>query len=197
MATEHDQSESEPEGDPTLRPIHFFFPTITPEEAKTLDSETVAIADRRTRVMHLYRERKSMRAIAEELGLKLTTVHRDINAVMDGYHRMTAKNVKDHIAEMLSQLAHREYQIELAWAKSMGEVVETSATKRKTSNGDHDTTAIKKKHLTGNPNYSAQLLKCWEYRARLLGLLRKDDIDAANASAQTKLVAGMIPEDEV
>lgn len=176
MAAEH--AHSDDDGGKEIKPLHFFFPTITPEEGRTLDNETFLISERRVAVMRLYRERKSMRQIAEELKVSHNTVWHDIDAVMQGYKLMAAKDAKEHIAEMLSQLAHRECQIEQAWAKSLGEAVETSATKRKSALGDQDTTAVKKKNLLGNPMYTAQLLAIWDRRARLLGLLSKSDVAA-------------------
>lgn len=167
-----------------IKPLHFFFPTITPEEGRTLDNETVAISERRVMVMRLYRERKSMRQIAEELKVSLGTVWNDIDAVMQGYKLMAAKDAKEHIAELLSQLSHREQQIEQAWAKSLGELVETSDTKRKTAAGDHNVSVVKQKEKTGNPMYTAQLLECLKMRARLLGLLSKNDLAAEGRAVE-------------
>lgn len=195
MAVEHANPDEIGDGR-EVKPVHFFFPTITPEEGRTLDNETVIISERRTKAMRMYRERRTMREIAAELKVSLNTICRDINAVMEGYKLIAAQDAKDHIAELLSQLSHREHQIEQAWAKSLGELVETSDTKRKTAAGDHNVSVVKQKEKTGNPMYTAQLLECLKMRARLLGLLSKNDLAAEGRAVELQrsgenVLAGM------
>lgn len=175
-----DDSNDEPE----LKPVHFFFPYLTPEESKRFDHESVFLIERRTKVMRMVRERKSYREIKDALNISLGTVSNDVQAVMNGYMLIASKDAKEHIADMLAKLDHREQQIERAWDKSLGELIETSDTKRKTASGDHNVSVVKQKEKTGNPMYTAQLLECLKMRARLLGLLSKNDLAAEGRAVE-------------
>lgn len=175
-----DDSNDEPE----LKPVHFFFPYLTPEESKRFDHESVLLIERRQKVIRMVRERKSYREIKDTLNISLGTVSNDVQAVMNGYMLIAARDAKEHIAEMLARLDHREQQIERAWDKSLGELVETSDTRRKTAAGAQDVSVVKQKERTGNPMYSAQLLAIWDRRARLLGLLSKNDLAAEGRAVE-------------
>lgn len=63
-------------------------------------------------------------------------------------------------------------------------MIETSDTKRKTASGDHNVSVVKQKEKTGNPMYTAQLLECLKMRARLLGLLSKNDLAAEGRAVE-------------
>lgn len=178
--TPPDESNDEPE----VKPAHFFLPYLTLEESKRLDHESVLLMERRKKVIRMVCERKSYREIKDILGISLGTVSNDMEAVTNGYMLLAAKDVKQHIADMLVKLDHREQQIERAWDKSLGELVETSDTKRKTKEGVHDTAVVKQKERTGNPMYTAQLIAIWDRRARLLGLLSKNDVSAESRAVE-------------
>lgn len=187
MATEHGPDTGGPD------PIEFFFPEADP--GGTVDHETVLITERRVRVMRLYRQRQGMRAIAAAVGCSLGTVHADIHAVLDGYKRQAVRDAGWHLADMLERLNHIEGEIAADLERSRGEFVETSATRRPAAGGGtQDQHAVKKRSKYGDPRLLALLAGCWDRRARLLGLLKDQDRQAA---APVKLVAGVDPQDLV
>lgn len=168
-----------------------YFPEITPEEGKTLDAETFRIAERRLSVVRLYRRGLSMRAIAEQVKCSPGTVHADIHAVLEGVKRQADRTARDHLADMLQRLADREMQIETDLERSRGEQVETVGGRRVLVSGNVDTTSVKRRTKYGDPRLHALLLKCWELRAKLLGLLKNADADPGQVPV--KLVSGIDP----
>ena len=193
MGTDND-SQFENEGlDPEkldgVHPLSFFFPEVTEGEARILDRETLRIMQRRVRVIGLYRQRMTMMAIAEEVGCSYGTVHSDMHTVLEGYKRIAAHNVQDHLADQLQRLAAREADIEAEWEKSKGDRVETFAEQRSSGN----TAKLKKKQAYGDPRLAHILLQCWDRRCRLLGLLEAGDVRGRDGLPPVKLVAGLDP----
>ena len=185
MDVEH---PTDPDGaGPTLIPLSALFPEVTEEEGKYLDGETATIMERRARVMAMYRRGRTMRAIKDELGCSLGTVHHDIHTVLEGYKRLARRNADEHLADALQRLSSREADIEAEWEKSKGEKVETytgrrskgkSSGKDKSDGGDTDEARVRKTQRYGDPRLAALLMNCWDRRCRLLGLLKAEDMQA-------------------
>jgi hypothetical protein len=179
-----------------ITPLSLLFPEITEEESKLIDGETALIMERRSRVMNLYRLGKPMRTIAETLKSSLTTVHRDIHTVLDGYKRIAARSAKDHIADMLQRLAHREAQIEEDLERSRGEFQETSTSRRNVGNSTQDQAVVKKRSKYGDPKLHALLLGCWDRRCKLLALLMPSE-HGQGGLPPVKIIAGGIDPAEL
>lgn len=180
---------------PTLPPLSLFFPEVTDEEAKCLDGETVRIAERRARVMALYRRGLSMETIRKEVGCSIGTVHHDIHTVLEGYRRLAGRETAQLVADALQRLTARETDIEREWEKSKGELTETATSKRD-GRAPQASASVKKKQRYGDPRLSAQLLQCWDRRCRLLRLLNDDDLKG-DGLPPVKLVAGLDPAELV
>ena len=185
-----DDAESEPPVSPAD-----YFPEITPAEGRTLDAETFRIAERRLAVTRLYRRGLSMAAIAREVKCSPGTVHSDIHAVLDGVKRQAARTARDHLADALQRLTDRECELERDLERSRGELVETVGGRRVLQSGSVDSTSVKKKTRYGDPKLHALLVKCWESRCRLLGLLA--DAKDLPATVPVKLVSGIDPAELV
>jgi hypothetical protein len=179
----------DPEKLEALRPLSFFFPEVTSEEARTLDAETLRIMERRVRIMDLYRRRKPMKEIAAEVKCSLGTVHHDIHTVLAGYKRIAARTAQEHIADALQRLADREADIETEWEKSKVERVELFEDERASGS----TMKLKTKQGYGDPRLAALLLQCWDRRCKLLGMLTAADLGGKDGLPPVKLVAGMDP----
>lgn len=173
-------------------------PNLDEPEDGILDEERLIVAERRAKSARLYQQKKTMRTIAAELKVSLGTVHRDIQAVLQGWRRFARQQVADLIVMELARLAHREADIEIEWEKSKGDLTETATGRRTNQSGSFDTAAVKKRQRCGNPQLAQLLLKCWEMRCKLLGLLRPEDFAAkGNILPPTKFVAGIDPVDAV
>lgn len=171
------------------------FPEVTPEEARYLDHETLIVAERRLKVARLYRRGRSMKDIAAELKVNGTTITHDLQVILDGIRRQAARTMGEHIADALHRLAHREAELEDDLDRSRGELVEQSAGRRAAGGTSYDTTTVKKKQRYGDPRLHALLVKCWENRCRLLGLLKDQSQDPGKVPV--KLVSGINPEELV
>lgn len=191
-----DERPSDEEVGATMTPISLFFPTVDAGERR-LDAETLAIAERRTRVVELYSRRWSMRAIQQELKCSLGTVHADLHAVLENYKAAAIQAASHHISQALIALTHRETQLELDLERSRGEAVETTTGRRGKTGAEFGQATVRKK---GQQSFTAKLhgllLQVWDRRCRLLGLLKAEDFRTM-ATAPVKLVAGFDPVDVV
>jgi hypothetical protein len=176
----------------TITPLSFFFPTLTENEARTIDGESARIMERRARVMDLYRRGRSMDAIRKELGCSLGTVHADLHAVLDGYRKIAARSAQEHVASALDLLVHREAQVEADLDRSRGEFFETSTNRRTSTSGQIDQAVVKRKTKYGDPRLHALLQGYWDRRCKLLGLLKNDELKGREMPS-VKLVAGIDP----
>lgn len=183
-------------GDAGLTPLSFFFPDLTPGEARLIDGETARIMERRTRVMAAYRRGRSMDSIRRDLGCSIGTVHHDLHTVFEGYRRLAARTAQEHIADALQRLAAREADIETEWEKSKGESVETYTGKRDGRSPGNEA-RVRKKQRYGDPRLAALLIQCWDRRCKLLGLLRPDDLKGRGELPPVKYVAGLDPVEAV
>src|SRR5262245_10120261 len=178
------EQPTDPPPDPsaeTIRPLSFFFPEVTEEEARYLDGETATIMERRARIMAMYRRVRTVREVRDEVGCALGTVQRDIHIVLEGYKRLANRNADEHLADALQRLSAREADIEAEWEKSKWEKVETYTGRRskgKNSGTDTDEARVRKTQRYGDPRLAALLMQCWDRRCRLLGLLKAEDMTA-------------------
>lgn len=179
-----------------ITPLSVFFPEVTEEEARDLDGGTVAIMERRARVMALYRAGKTMNAIRQEVGCSLGTVHHDIHTVLAGYAKVASRTAQEHVANELQRLAHREAQVEVDLDRSRGVATETYS--EQTSGGKGGGKArVRKRERYGDPRLHQLLQGWWDRRCRLLGLLRPEDFRKPDALPPVKLVAGLDPAEVV
>ena len=180
--------------EPDVKPLSFFFPEITEDEARTLDHETFAIAERRTRVIGMYRDRMTMTRIATECRCSLATVCRDVHAVLEGYKRLSARAADAKLADLLQQLQRREEQLEAAWFRSMGEPLPAFAPKRagrgKAAAADAD--GPPRRPRDGKAEYASLLLRVLETRAKLWGLLSEDAKSSLAGAGQLQLVEEIV-----
>ena len=193
METENDPAFVPP-ADPAptaLTPLSFFFPTITDDEARSIDGESVRIMERRARVMDLYRRGRSMDVIRKELGCSLGTVHADLHAVLDGYRKIAARSAQEHIAAAIQLLVHREAQIEADLDRSRGSFQERITSRRDGGTGQTGSATIKTRTKYGDPRLHALLQGYWDRRCKLFGLWKLDDV--RNQLPPCKVVAGVDP----
>ena len=190
---------SDPPDTPSdLAALSFFFPEVTPEEARALDGDTVKIMERRVRVMALIRAGRKVAGIAAELGCSVSTIQRDLSAVLDGYRRVAARSAEEHTAEALGRLAERETDIQTEWDRSKAD--ETQRLTEKTEGRGKDASAqaqVRNKPRYGDPRLAALLLAIWDRRCRLLGLLRGAGLAKNDDLFPIKVVAGFDPVDRV
>ena len=182
-----------PDDEEYVKPLSFFFPEITEDEARTLDHETFAIAERRTRVIGMYRDRLPMTRIAAECRCSLATVSRDIHAVLEGYKRLSARSADAKLSDLLQQLQRRENQLEEAWFRSMGEVPPALVPKKAAdampaAADDY----LPKKARDGKAEYASLLLRVLETRAKLWGLLSEDAKSSLAGAGQLQLVEEIV-----
>ena len=182
----------DPEKLESLKPLGLLFPEVTDEEGRTLDNETLLIAERRIRVIARYRRRESMRQISIAEKCSFGTVRNDIHVILENYKRIAARSAQEHIADQLQRLADREADIEAEWEKSKGERIETHAEQRNGSS----TAKLKKKQAYGDPRLAMILLQCWDRRCKLLGLLQPGDF-GKDGLPPVKMVAGLDPVEAV
>jgi hypothetical protein len=178
-----------------IPPLSLFFPSISEEEARLIDGETAKIAERRARVMDLWRRGRSVRFIKDTLGCSVGTVHRDIHQVLEGYRRITLRTVAEKMADELQRLAHREAELEIDLERSRGDFTETT-TSRRNGKTAGDSAVVKKRQRFGDPAIHSLLLQCWDRRCRLLGLFKSVDMQGVE-TPPVKLVAGLDPVEAV
>lgn len=175
MDVQHDPDSSDDSGPvpDDLAPLSFFFPELTDEEARTIDGETVAIMERRAKVMGLYRRNLSMRAIAQQVGCNFSTVCRDVRAVLAGYRKYASRGAREHLADALQRLAATEADFTAQWDKSKGELVESTALRR-SGRAATESASVKRRQQYGDPRLGALILRCQAQRSVLLGLMSRD-----------------------
>lgn len=184
MATENrpdDEDDQDP--DAALRPLSFFFPEITPAEARTVDAETARIAERRVRVWALRRAKRTLQAIAEEVGCSVNTVWTDLNTMYDGMVRFVGLSARDHVVLVLQRYDRVEAEAWAGWHRSCGEAVETQVGKRDGGGGRNSSEQrVRKRARDGDPRFLAVAMQTADRVARLLGLLEREVESAAGGS---------------
>lgn len=161
---------------------------------RNLDDERFTISERRAKAARLYQQKKTMRQIAAELKVSLRTVHTDIHAVLEGWKLYARQHIAELIVMELSRLAHRESDIEIEWERSKGSYTEDNAQTGSRGQNSFSQASRKTRQRYGDPRLAALLLKCWEMRCKLLGMLKPEDISArADSLPPVKLVAGIDP----
>lgn len=173
-------------------PVHYYWPGLTEEESYHLDQGQLAIAERRMRISRLYLGRRTYKQIVDEVGCSVGTVSKDVNILFDWWRKVAVRNVGEHIVAQLMKLDQMEREFEEAWQKSKGEYTETTTGQRGKGQSANINAVIKKKQKYGDPKLGALMLKCWENRCRLLGLMNIDPA-ATDMLPPVKYVAGLDP----
>jgi len=159
-----------------------------------LDNERFLVAERRAKSARLYQQKKTMRQIAAELKVSLQTVHADIHAVLEGWKLYARQNMAQLIVSEIARLAHREADIEIEWERSKGSYTEDNAQTGSRGQNSFSQASRKTRQRYGDPRLAALLLKCWEMRCKLLGMLKPDDLSSrGDTLPPVKLVAGIDP----
>ena len=163
-----------------------------------LDDERFIMAERRAKAARLYQQKKTMRQIAAELKVSLRTVHTDIHAVLAGWKLYARQNIAELIVSELARLANREADIEIEWERSKTSYSEDNAQTGTRGSNAFNQASRKTRQRYGDPRLAALLLKCWEMRCKLLGMLKPDDLSSRSDSLPpVKLIAGINPVDLV
>ncbi len=191
-AREPTAEHTEPPAD--ISPLSFFFPELTPDEARAIDGETYLVMERRARVMALYRHGRSIASIAAEFQCHPSTINQDLNAVLEGYKRVAARTMAEHLADALQVLSEREVDIQNEWDRSKSDIVESQTEK---SEGKAPRARLKKKQRYGDPRLAGLLLGIWDRRCKLLGLLKPVDFPAQPGQVPTKFISGLDPRELV
>lgn len=163
-----------------------------------LDNERFVVAERRAKAARLYQSKKTMRQIAAELKVSLNTVHLDIHAVLEGWKLYARQNMAQLIVSEIARLAHREADIEIEWERSKVSYSEDNAQTGTRGSNTFNQASRKTRQRYGDPRLAALLLKCWEMRCKLLGMLRPEDLqNRGDSLPPVKLVAGFDPMEAV
>jgi DNA-binding CsgD family transcriptional regulator len=174
----------------------FFYPESTYADGRRLDNESLIIADRRRKVCDLYAAGKTMREVAEELKISVSTVHAHLHAVHENLKRSAQSKLADRIARELLKLDADERDVRAEWVRSKGEHIESSTSKRD-GKTPGSTASVKKRTKFGDAKLGALLLKIRDQRCKLLGLYEAAEKQKVQPNPPVKLVSGPDPMDLV
>ena len=136
--------------------------------------EKIEIEERLSEVASLNAQQKTLREIAELVGVSHVQVKRDLDLLRKRYQQeqRVATKVDIQLQSIKIDAAERQYWI--GWERSLKEKVSTRT--RQTTGGDSEkptqqnVAEIRKEVPVGDPRFLDGVLKCIERRCRLLGL---------------------------
>ena len=113
------------------------------------------------------RKHLHMDEIAEELGISVSTVSRDLSIMIDEWQANATEAIEQHIAEELERINGLEKTYWEAWYNSLED--EEVLTQKAVGSGRKEVTK-RKKDQRGDPRFLAGVQWCIEQRCKLLGI---------------------------
>ncbi len=210
------QPESDGSGDVTPEKIgrtaSYFWHDIAEEDDKSLDAETMIIADRRRVIAKLYAQNLSMREIRDRLieqnvKVSLMTISRDVAAVHEWYLKAAVRHIAEWKSVALRKLQFLEQETLEQWQRSKGATVKTHSTRRtkpaaggaagspaSAAKSFDEAYRVEKYETYGDPRLMALLIQIWDRQAQLFGLVIRTDVgQKLDELPPVKMVAGVNP----
>ncbi|MBL8823172.1 MAG: response regulator transcription factor [Planctomycetia bacterium] len=130
---------------------------------------------RREQVAKLYLEGRTIRQIAQDLGVSIGTVHADLQYIEKEWATLAEQSVSKRKTDILAKLDLIEKMAYEAFEKSQGEiVVETQRARTKAGSGAKEIIKQEVRSMSpGDPRYLQIVGNCISQRAKLIGLLPK------------------------
>lgn len=148
----------------------------TSEQNKRL----LAVSEKRQdEVVRLYLTGSTLRGVARELGVSVTTVIRDMDRARKEWKLETAKTYDQLLPEKLAQLDAIRSAAWEGWKRSLRIEKVVSKEAGENANGSFSKLGKRQKHQAGDPRFLSQLEKCLRLECQLRGLL---DADAGKTS---------------
>ncbi|QEL18296.1 helix-turn-helix domain-containing protein [Limnoglobus roseus] len=140
----------------------------TDADDQPLTPEHLAVEQRRLLASRLYLRGKSLREIADELGVSHTQVRRDLDAVRAEWLAEGKANVDEAVARQVARYEHLIALAYRAFDESRGTHV---VTRTETSTGEKGGTkdSETKEEMAGDPRFIAEVRHCQEAIAKLKG----------------------------
>ena len=135
------------------------------------------------RVAELYLEGNTQREIATQLGITPGRVERILEKAQDDWKKPAMRTVLEQRAVELARLAQIESEARKEWDRSKLPKQTTMKQKQTGQSGDGKPASDKlqvqttETGQTGDPRYLAEIQKCIDARAKLLGLYAPKKID--------------------
>jgi predicted transcriptional regulator len=143
--------------------------------------KNLVLANRRQRVAELYLKGLSQGAIAEELGVKQSTVSRDLKRIQEDWRQSTIRDFDLAREEQLKKLTMVEQEGWSGYERSQKPQQEA-----RVKEGDQSKATKTMKSRVGDPRFLDVILKCSAARRALLDLDRaKPFVEITNSGIQT------------
>ncbi len=137
------------------------------------NSRLKALLQRREQVAELFLSGRTMRQIAQELGIALGTVHNDMQVIEKQWMKRTNDSYNRYVSRIISKLDLIEKQAYEAFEESQGETVVATNRGRSKSGSREFIKQEVRKVSPGDPRYLEVIAKCIDHRIRVLGLNSK------------------------
>lgn len=144
------------------------------EGATEPTEEEIRIEHRRAKVAHLYGRCVTPAEIAEQLGVSRSTVSKDLNVIREEWRRQLASSVEERLGDEIARLDAIEREAWEQWDRSKLDAESVTT-------GDSGECRTVKKQ-SGNPAYLDLIRKTIETRAKLTGLIHRQDQPGADAT---------------
>ncbi len=160
-------------------------------EHQPANQAVVGVEARRRRVMEMYLRGVTMRPIAKELGVAVSTVALDLKAVRDVWRDEMAEEYevwKDRELERVDRVEAAAWQ---GWERSLQDAVKTT---EKTGGEGGAENTITAEGQAGDASFLNVIDKCIGQRCRILGLYAPVKSDVGIKAAVVKYVFGVDPD---
>lgn len=138
------------------------------------------MATRRRKASELARDRRKIAAlylrgykqaeIAEEIGVDISTISRDLATMQDEWRAATLMDLDEAKRRELARVDGLELEYWEAWERSCEEAVKTTTKRIQGAESARDEASVQKEQRLGDPRYLAGVQWCIERRCKLLGL---------------------------
>lgn len=144
-------------------------------------SRKAELEARRAKVAELYLKGNPQTAIGEEVGVKQSTVSRDLLAIRKQWLESTLMDFNEAKAREMARIDQLERVAWEAWEKSLGENVTVTVKKEGAGEGeDRIEVEVERKEktveLNGDPRYLERIQWCIEQRCKILGVYETVDL---------------------
>lgn len=130
----------------------------------------LAIDQRRNTVHELYLKGHSLRYIARQLNVVVSTVFHDVNAIREEWRSQRVQKLDDEINHQLAKYDLIETQAWIGWERSLRESVEKVAEAGETKDGPYQKRRRKRVLQSGDPRFLKIIDDVLASRRQLLGL---------------------------